>query len=114
MTTPADIAARAALELGLPPDDERVTAAVDAAIGRATVYVYGTTPTPTPYALPLDDPSVAAGLVDLAVSIHLKPRAPTGDIGSDVYPGVTMPADPLDGCHAAFDHLRTADAHGIA
>lgn len=114
MTGPADIAARVALELGLPPDDERVAAAVDAAIGLATVYVYGTTPTLEPLALPLDDPRVSAGLVGLAVRVQLDPRSPAGIVESDTYTGVVIPEDLLTHVHAYFDHLRTPDAFGIA
>lgn len=109
-----DIAARAALELGLPPDDERVAAAVDAAITLATVYVYGTDPTVEPYALPLDDPAVAAGVTSLAVRVVLDPRSPAGVLESDSYTGAVIPEDLLTHVHGYFDHLRTARAHGIA
>jgi hypothetical protein len=106
------IAARAALELGLPPDDERVTAAVDAAIRLATLYVHGTSPTSE--TLPLEDALVSAGLVALAVRLHLDPRSPAGTLESDVYSGVTIPEDLLTHVHGYFDHLRTGDAFGVA
>jgi len=110
--TAATIAARAALELGLPAEDERVTAAVDAAISLATLYAYGTTPTAS--VLPLDDPVCSAGLVALSVRIHLDPRSPAGSLESDVYSGVTIPEDLLTHVHGYLDHLRTVDGFGVA
>lgn len=110
--TVESIAARAASELGLPADDERVTAAVDAATTLATIYAYGTGPTAS--VLPLEDPLVSAGLVALTVRIHLDPRSPAGSLESDVYSGVTIPEDLLTHVHGYFDHLRTGAAFGIA
>lgn len=109
-----DIAARVALELGLPAEDERVAAAVDAAILVAERYCYGTTPAPDPRALPLEDPAVSAGLVSLAVRIHLDPRSPAGALESDQYTGAILPADLLESVHAYFDPFRTADGFGVA
>jgi hypothetical protein len=106
------IAARAALELGLPADDERVTAAVDAAIGLASIYVYGTTDHVG--SLPLHDPVTSAGLVALAVRIHLDPRSPAGSLESDVYAGVNLPEDLLTHVHGYFDHLRTTEGFGVS
>jgi len=110
--TVESIAARAASELGLPADDERVTAAVDAAVTLATIYVYGTSPTVE--TLPLEDPLVSAGLVTLSVKFHQDPRSPAGILESDTYSGTVLPEDYMTGVHGAFDHLRTPDAFGIA
>jgi hypothetical protein len=108
----ASIAARTALELGLPADDERDAGAVDAAIHLATTYVYGTGPTSNVF--PLDDEPQASGLVALAVRIHLDPRSPAGSLENDVYSGAVIPEDLMAHVHGYFDHLRTPDAYGIA
>jgi hypothetical protein len=98
--------------LGLAPDDERVAAAVDAAISLTARYVYGTAPTVE--VLPLDDPAVSQGLVAFAVRLHMDARSPAGIVESDVFSGVTLPADLLTAVHDYFDWLRTTEAFGVA
>jgi hypothetical protein len=106
------LTAAAALELGLPADDERVARAVVASVERVTIYVYGTEPVADE--LPIDQPLVFAGLVKLAVRVHLDPRSPAGSLESDTYTGVSVPADLMAEVDDYFNHLRQPGAWGIA
>jgi hypothetical protein len=115
VTVLADIAARAAAELGVTADDPRVVAAADAALTTATAYVYGSAMSAAPPpVLDLENPAHQTGLVALTVGLFLKPRSPTGSVESDTFTGDLVADDPMGAVHHLFDPARVGDAFGIA